>query len=54
MNEIIVKFGFRTYCFYNRKDVSLAREIWIKPCSQDVFERLLGDAGIDFIYELEA
>jgi len=51
-SEIIAKFGFRTYCFYHPSDLSKAREIWATPCSQEEFEDILENLGIDFDYEL--
>ena len=52
--EIIVRFGYRAYIFYNRKDVTKATGIYAHCTGTlDDFERELEEAGINYCYDLE-
>lgn len=51
---IIAKVGERFYEFKDIDTLTKAREIYATCMGfQDEFERLMEDAGIDFLYEFE-
>lgn len=53
MSEIVHKFGYRWYVFYNQSDVIKATGIYAHCVgSQDDFELELERNGIEFCYEL--
>ena len=51
--DIIAKFGYRTYVFHEKKDITRATSIYAHTLGDlDCFENEMEREGINFEYEL--